>query len=124
MYEYKKKIKSFTDLIVWHKGHQLGLLVYRLTKTVPRTEQFGLTSQIRRAVVSVTSNIAEGFGRQKMKEKTQFYYLSRGSLIELQNQILIAKDVGYLEKEEFSQTVKLSIEVHKLINRLISSNKL
>ncbi|MBL7078297.1 four helix bundle protein [Candidatus Shapirobacteria bacterium] len=124
MYEYKKKIKSFTDLIVWQKGHQLVLLVYRLTKTFPKTEQFGLTSQIRRAVVSVTSNIAEGFGRQNKKEKTQFYYLSRGSLIELQNQILIAKDVGYLEKEEFSQTVKLSIEVHKLINRLISSNKL
>lgn len=94
--ELGKKIAAFTDLDAWKEGHQLVILIYMLTKQFPRDEQFGLTSQIRRAVVSITSNIAEGFSRNSYREKLQFYSMALGSLTEVQNQLLIAKDVGYL----------------------------
>ena len=76
-----QKIKSFTDLKTWQEGHQIVILVYKITKEFPKEEIFGLVSQMRRAVVSITSNIAEGFGRQTYKEKVQFYYIAQGSLI-------------------------------------------
>ena len=82
------KIKSFTDLQVWQEGHKLVLLIYKVTKKFPKEELFGLTNQIKRAGVSITSNIAEGFSRQSYKEKLQFYYMSLGSLTEIQNQLL------------------------------------
>lgn len=78
-----KQIKSFTDLDVWRKAHQLVLDIYHETKHFPKEELYGLVSQIRRAVLSVTSNIAEGFCRHSKKEKAQFYYLSLGSLSEV-----------------------------------------
>lgn len=116
-------IKSFTDLIAWQKGHKLVLLIYQIIKLFPSNERFGLTSQMSRAVVSVTSNIAEGFSRQSDKEKIQFYHNALGSLTELQNQLLIAKDIKYLDKELFDKAAKQSIEIHKLINGLIKSRK-
>jgi four helix bundle protein len=94
------RIKSFTDLIVWQKAHQLVLVIYQLTKEFPKEELYSLVDQMRRAVVSITSNIAEGFGRQSYKEKIQFYYLASASLTELKNQILIAKDLGYLSQSK------------------------
>src|SRR3989338_7264449 len=92
-------ILSFTDLRVWQEGHKLVLMVYRETKHFPDEERFGLTSQVRRSAVSVTSNIAEGFGRFSYKEKLQFYHTSLGSLFELQNQLIIARDIGYLSQK-------------------------
>ncbi len=74
---------------------------------------------MRRAAVSVTSNIAEGFSRQSLKEKIQFYFMSKGSNVELQNQLLIAKDVGYLNKKDFDEVAKQSVIANKLINGLI-----
>ncbi|MBU4298422.1 four helix bundle protein [Patescibacteria group bacterium] len=118
-----KKIKSFTDLRTWQEAHKLVLMVYEITKKFPREELFGLTNQMRRAAVSITSNIAEGFSRQSYKEKVQFYSISQGSNTELQNQLLVAKDVGYLELEEFDKIAKQSIEVHKLLNGLIKKSK-
>src|SRR3989344_224377 len=90
--EQKKKIQSFTDLEVWRESHKLVLMVYKFTKNFPKNELFGLTSQLRRAVVSITSNIAEGFSRFSYKEKIQFYSIAFGSLTEVQNQLLISKD--------------------------------
>lgn len=90
------KIKSFTDLNTWKEAHKLVLLIYKITKQFPHEEQFGLTNQIRRAVVSITSNIAEGFSRSSYKEKSQFYSISLGSLTEVQNQLLIARDLKYI----------------------------
>ena len=84
---------------------------------------FGLNSQIRRCAVSITSNIAEGFSRQSYKEKIQFYFVSLGSVTELQNQILIAKDVNYINKEQFQYIAEQSVKVHKIINGLIKSSK-
>lgn len=117
------KIKSFTDLNAWKEGHKLVLLIYKITKVFSREEMFGITNQIRRAAVSITSNLAEGFSRNTYKDKVQFYCMSLGSLTELQNQLLITKDVHYLTREEFDNAAKQSVVVSKLINGLIKSSK-
>jgi len=114
-------IKKFTELIAWQKSHRLVLDVYKATEVFPRSEVFGLQSQIRRAVVSVTSNIAEGFERGSNKELIQFLIMARASLSETQNQLLIAKDLGYLNKKDFDELADKTVEVHKIINGLIKS---
>ncbi len=115
------KIKSFTDLVAWKEAHKLVLMIYEKTKDFPKEEIFGLTNQIRRAVVSVSSNIAEGFSRNSSKEKTQFYFIALGSLTEVQNQLMIAKDVGYIEKDKFNSIAEQTVVASKLINGLIKS---
>ena len=117
------KIHSFTDLNAWKEGHKLALMIYEETKSFPHEEIFGLVSQIRRCAVSITSNIAEGFSRQSYKEKVQFYSMAQGSVTELQNQLLIARDVGFLAKEKFQKLALQSITVHKITNGLIKSSK-
>src|SRR3989344_3686390 len=97
------KIKSFTDLNAWKEGHQLVLMIYKKTKLFPKEELFGLVSQMRRCVVSITSNLAEGFSRQSYKEKLQFYSMALGSVTELQNQLLVSRDVGYLSQQTFQE---------------------
>lgn len=119
----QKKIKSFTDLTAWQKAHKLAIEVYKATDLFPESEKFVLVSQIRRSVISITSNIAEGFSRQGIKEKIQFYYLALGSTTELQNQLLLARDLKYLENKKFQELAQQTIEVHKLINGLIKSLK-
>ena len=116
-------IKTFKDLIAWQRGHSLVLEVYRVTEIFPKEEQFGLTSQLRRCAVSITSNIAEGFSRNTYKDKAQFYAIALGSVTELQNQIQIAHDVGFLSTNEYFNLDTLSIEVHKIINGLLKSSK-
>lgn len=118
-----EKIKSFTDLHAWQSGHTVVLYIYRTTKNFPKEEQFGLTNQIRRASVSITSNIAEGFSRTSFKEKVQFYAIALGSLTEVQNQLLIARDVQYLAQEEFATISSETITASKLINGLIKHSK-
>lgn len=117
------RIKSFTDLHAWKFGHNLAIEIYRLTKDFPKEETFGLTNQIRRAVVSITSNIAEGFSRNSYKEKVQFYSISLGSLTEVQSQLLIARDINYLNPKDFTSIANLSIETNKLINGLIKKTR-
>jgi len=119
----KNKIKSFTDLIAWKKGHSLVIIIYKITKTFPKEEVFGLVSQMQRCAVSITSNLAEGFSRFSSKQKKQFYSIALGSVTELQNQILVAKDIGYLKKEDFKKVAQKTVEVHKLINGLIKSSQ-
>jgi four helix bundle protein len=121
--ETKKKIKSFTDLEVWREAHILVLLIYKITKSFPKEELFGLTSQLRRSVVSVTSNIAEGFSRFSYKEKIQFYATALGSLTEIENQLLIARDVRYLDKNNFEKLSQQAITVQKLLNAFIKKSK-
>ncbi|MCK4592088.1 four helix bundle protein [Candidatus Parcubacteria bacterium] len=118
-----EKIKSFTNLQVWQEAHKLVLMIYQITKKFPKEELFSLVNQIRRAAVSITSNIAEGFSRRSFKEKIQFYYIALGSLTESQNQLLIAKDLGYLSQEEFNNIAKQTISVHKLLNAFIKKSK-
>lgn len=119
----KTTIKSFTDLNAWIEGHKLVLMIYNITKSFPKEEVFGLVSQMRRCAVSITSNIAEGFSRQSYKEKVQFYSMAQGSVTELQNQLLIVKDVGFVGKEKFHEIALQSVTVHKIINGLIKSSK-
>lgn len=118
-----KKIKSFTDLYAWQEGHSLVLDIYRLTKKFPKEELFGLANQLRRAAVSFTSNLAEGFSRHSYKEKTQFYSIALGSLTEIQNQILVARDLGYITKVEFDNLASQTITISKITNGLIKKSR-
>lgn len=118
-----RKIRSFTDLNAWKEGHKLVLMIYEETKSFPKEELFGLVSQMRRAAVSITSNIAEGFSRQSYKEKIQFYSIAQGSITEIQNQLLIAKDVGFISKDRFKKMAEQSVEAHKVFGGLIKSSK-
>lgn len=113
------KIKSFTDLNAWKEGHKIVLEIYLITRKFPKEELFGLTSQIRRSAVSITSNLAEGFSRKSLKEKVQFYRIALGSTSELQNQLLISKDINYLNQSNFTRIAEQTIVVSKLINGLI-----
>lgn len=117
------KLKSFTGLDAWKEGHKLVLMIYRMTKSFPKEETFGLVGQMQRAAVSITSNIAEGFSRRSYKEKLQFYSMAQGSVTELQNQLLIARDVDYLRKPNFNEIAEQSIKVHKIIGGLIKKSK-
>lgn len=116
------KIHSFTDLIAWKEAHKLVLEIYKSTESFPKIEIFGLVMQMRRAVISITSNIAEGFSRKSLKDKNKFYLMAKGSLTELQNQILASRDIGFLSKEEFNKLADRTVIVHKLINGLLKSS--
>lgn len=109
------KISSFRDLIVWQKAHQLVLKIYELTKKFPREESYSLTNQLRRAAISVASNIVEGFNRTSLKESLQFYNLAKSSLSEVEYQILLALDLKYISQEEKEEVQNLITEVGKLI---------
>lgn len=117
------KLSSFRDLDVWKRSHQLVLFVYKETSMFPSSEQFGLTNQLRRASVSITSNIAEGFARHNFKEKLQFYYVALGSLTEVSSQIEIAKDIGYTNLNKYDELYGLCNEVGRLLRSLIRSTQ-
>ena len=118
-----EKIKSFTDLKAWQEGHLLVLMIYKITDSFPQKEVFAITLQMRRCVVSVTSNTAEGFSRRSQKDKMRFYYIALGSIAELQDQLIIAKDLKYLDKERFNRLIEQTTRVQKLINGLVKSSK-
>ena len=116
-------IKSFTDLYAWQEGHKLAIQIYTTTQLFPKEELYSLVNQMRRAALSVTSNIAEGFGRQSYKEKIQFYYIAQGSLTELENQLLLARDIKYLRSTEFQLLEQQAIVAHRLLIGLIRKSK-
>jgi len=116
------KIRSFTDLIVWRKAHKFVLEIYKLTNSFPKEEKYSLVDQLRRASVSITSNISEGFYRRTSVDKSHFYYTSLGSLAEIQNQLILSRDLNYLNNNLFQKLGKDSVEIHKLINGLIKSS--
>jgi four helix bundle protein len=121
----EKKINDYRDLLVWQKGIGLAKQIYQLTQPFPNEERFGLISQIRRAAVSVPSNIAEGQARSGKKEFIQFLYISRGSLAEIDTQCLIAKELGYLTDKQYediySRIDELKRMLYSLIDKLGSS---
>lgn len=119
----RKAIQSFTDLNAWKEGHILVLDIYAIARNFPKEELFGLVSQMRRCAVSITSNIAEGFSRQSYKEKAQFYAIALGSTSELQNQLLIAKDIKLIKESTFEEIMAQAIKVHKIIGGLIRASK-
>lgn len=115
------RITSFTGLNAWKEAHKLVVVVYKTTKSFPKEETYSLVDQMRRSVISISSNIAEGFTRQSKKEKLQFYFIAKGSLTELQNQLLAARDVGYMKNDDFKTIASQTIVAHKLLNGLIKS---
>lgn len=117
----KQKIEKFTDLVAWQKGHELVLLIYQLSNQFPLDERFGLTSQVRRAAVSITSNLAEGFGRRTPPDKKRFYDMAMGSVYEIQNQLMIARDIQFISPISFQSAFDLSQDVRFLTISLIQS---
>ncbi len=114
-------IKSFRDLIVWQKAMDLVEAIYRLTKPFPKEEMYGLTSQIRRAAISVPSNIAEGQGRDSTREFIHHLSIAYGSLCETETQLLIARRLSYITEQEAEDTFNLASEVGRMINGLSNS---
>ena len=117
------KISSYLDLKVWQEGRKLATLIYLESRKFPKHEQYGLSDQMRRASVSAPSNIAEGFGRATAKEKNQFYYIAKGSLAELETQLYIAFDVGYIDNAKLENLLQQASLVHRLLQGLIKVNK-
>ena len=115
--------QSFCDLQVWQRAMQLTVAVYRLTRDFPREEIYGLTSQIRRAAVSVPSNIAEGQGRLNPAEFRQFLGIARGSICEVQTQLEIARSLQFGKRELLDEAESLSHEVGKMIYSFLESVK-
>jgi four helix bundle protein len=110
--------KSFKDLLVWQKAHELVIEAYKITKAFPQEERFGLVSQMRRAAVSIPANITEGFVKRSIKDKSNFYNIAQGSLEELKYYLILSEDLGYSKNE----TLLLKAdEVGKLLNRLLLS---
>jgi four helix bundle protein len=116
-----EKIRSFTDLNAWREAHALVLDVYAITKSFPKDELFALTSQMRRCVISIDSNIAEGFSRNSAKDKLQFYAIALGSVTEIQSQLLVARDLKYFSNEKFKKIADQTVLVGKLINGMKKS---
>lgn len=114
---------SHKELKVWKKGIELVKVIYDITNDFPKTEQFGLTSQIRRCSVSIPSNIAEGCGRHSDKELIHFLYITLGSASELETQIIISQELGFLEKEKSENIQVLILEIIKMTSSLIKSIK-
>jgi four helix bundle protein len=111
---------SYRNLIAWQKAKVLALDIYRCTRAFPKDELYGLTSQMRRAAISVPSNIAEGRGRHSRKEFVQFLYHARGSLLELENQLEIARDLEYLNAVTGAGILRKTEELGRVLNGLIN----
>ena len=112
---------DFRDLKVWKRSHDLALQIYRATETFPKTEVFGLTDQMRRAAVSIPSNLAEGCGRMTQAELAQFSQVAMGSASELEYQLILAHELGYLGAEEFKSLSDNITELRKMLNKFIQT---
>lgn len=118
-----RTVKTFKDLIVWNKAHEMTLCVYQITENFPTAEKFSLMSQIRRSAVSVPSNIVEGQRRKSIKDSLHFYNIAEGSLEELKYQLLLSFDLNFLNPDEFKKANNLAEETGKLLYRWIQSQK-
>ena len=107
-----KNAERFTDLLVWQKAHEFVLATYQLTRDFPKAELYGLTSQLRRAAVSVPANIAEGFKKRSRRDKSRFYNISQGSLEECRYYLILARDLGYARTDGHRKMVE---EVARLL---------
>ncbi len=114
-------MNNFRDLDVWDKAVELATNIYDKTENFPKTEQYGLTSQIRRSAVSISSNIAEGAGRESKKEFKHFLNISTGSCYELETQLKISKNLEFLDEEKYNEFRKRLIEIQKMIYALRQS---
>lgn len=112
-------MKSYRELIVWQKAISVCTQIYELSKDFPKEEKYGLSNQMKRSAISISSNIAEGYGRNSTKDYRRFLLLARGSLFELQTQIEIALNIGMLNENLTLGIEKISTEIEKMLNSLI-----
>ena len=110
--EVRKKSETFEDLIVWQKAHQFVLMVYKFSENFPKQEIYGLTSQLRRASVSIPANIAEGFKKRTAKDKLRFYNIAQGSLAEVKYYLILSNDLSFGDTSDLNSLLD---EVNKLL---------
>ena len=115
------EIKTYKDLLIWQKGIELTKQTYILCKKFPNDELYGLQSQLKRSAVSIPSNIAEGWGRNYTQNFIQFLKIARGSLLELETQIIISKELSFINENEFIKMTNLIVEENKMLNAFIKS---
>jgi four helix bundle protein len=113
--------RSFKDLKVWQKSYNLCLKSYKITSAFPKDERFGLTSQIRKSAVSIPSNIAEGYGRKTTVDYVRMLYIAYGSTCELETQVLLAGDLGFIDKGNLSAAIENVKEVERMLKALIKT---
>ena len=118
----QSSVVGYKRLIVWKEAHEFVLMIYKATKSFPREELFGLTSQIRRAAVSISANIVEGQARASRKEYVQFLHIANGSLVEVEYYLTLSKDLGYIGEEDYitldAKRRYIGVLLHKLIASL------
>ena len=114
-------LKNYRELKVWQKSYELCLETYRITAKFPKEERYGLTSQMRRAAVSIPSNVAEGYGRKTTLDYVRMLYISYGSVCELETQVLLAGDLDLIEKGELGTLQKDIAEIERMLKALIKS---
>jgi four helix bundle protein len=112
-------MQDFTQLQVWQKAHNITVNVYKLTAQMPQDEKFGLINQIRRASISIESNLAEGCGRNNDKEFARFIDISMGSSFELRCQLMIARDLGYINSDQYQLYESKIIEINRMLGSLL-----
>lgn len=112
-------IKTYKELIVWKRSMELVKEIYLLTEKFPRSEIYGIISQMRRSAISIPSNIAEGYGRKSPKEYSQFYSIAYGSALELETQLIISKDLQFAKTHEFVKSNSLLTEVLKMLHSML-----
>ncbi len=112
-------MQNFRQLQVWQKGHQLNLMIYSTTANFPKNEMFGLTSQMRRAAVSITANLAEGCGRGSDADFARFVFMSMGSACELESHLELAKDLKFLSENDYRAALDLLIQIKRMLTAFI-----
>ena len=114
-------MRNYRDLKVWSKSYGLSLELYRLSRSFPKEELYGITSQLRRAAVSIGANLAEGCGRRTNAEMARFVRISMGSASELDHHLLLCKDLGFLQDEDYKRTSRGLVEIRKMLAALLDS---
>ena len=117
--KWEVSVKDFRKLLVWEKGHQLTLAIYRVTTAFPSEETYGLTSQMRRAAASIPSNIAEGCGRDGDAELARFCTIARGSASELEYQILLSRDLQLIQPDDYERLTQQAVEIKRMLTVLV-----
>lgn len=115
------KIESYRQLGVWQKAIKMVTEIYGITQTFPKEEIYALTSQIRRAAVSVPANIAEGWGRNTTKDYIQFLRIARSSLLELETHLIISNNLNYINNQTVEDILQKTLEINKMLNGLVNS---
>lgn len=114
-------MNNFRKLKIWDRSVELATVIYDITKNYPKVEMYGIVSQMRRSVVSISSNIAEGAGRQSKKEFKRFLNIAKGSSYELETQLTISKNLGFITQDQFDDIIESLVELHKMIHSLINT---